>query len=147
VAPTLRREFRTPYPLATAKPFVMGKELVFELQEKNDLPSAITTVVRSRQTVALTPEARRLLLKGQVRRPGFGERRVGSFRPVRRRRSSSIRWCAPDVPTSVVWRPSGCWELHDAGERVDEIAEGYDLTPELVRSAIAYEEQQRSLAA
>jgi hypothetical protein len=34
----LRREFATPYPLATAQPFVMGRELVLEAQERNDLP-------------------------------------------------------------------------------------------------------------
>ena len=39
------------------------------------------------------------------------------------------------------------WELADAGESVEEIADGYDLPAEDVRSAIAYEEQFRSLAA
>jgi uncharacterized protein (DUF433 family) len=39
------------------------------------------------------------------------------------------------------------WELADAGETVDEIVAGYDLAPELVRAAIAYEEQLLSLAA
>lgn len=36
----LRREFSTPYPLATARPYVMGRELVLEIQERNDLPPA-----------------------------------------------------------------------------------------------------------
>ena len=39
------------------------------------------------------------------------------------------------------------WELHDAGETIHQIASGYDLTEELVRAAVAQEEQQRSLAA
>ncbi len=39
------------------------------------------------------------------------------------------------------------WELYDAGEAVDEIAVGYDMTEEFVRAAVAYDEQQRSLAA
>ena len=38
------------------------------------------------------------------------------------------------------------WELSDAGETVDEIANGYDSLRE-VRAAVAYEEQLRSLAA
>jgi len=39
------------------------------------------------------------------------------------------------------------WELFDADDPVEKIAEGYDVIHELVRSAIAYEEQQRLLAA
>ncbi len=38
------------------------------------------------------------------------------------------------------------WELYDAGEDVEEIAEGYELPADRVRSAVAYEEQLRSLA-
>ena len=39
------------------------------------------------------------------------------------------------------------WELHDAGETVDQIASSYQMAQELVRAAVAYEEQQRSVAA
>jgi len=39
------------------------------------------------------------------------------------------------------------WELFDAGESVAQIAAGYDMADELVRAAVAYEEQLRSLAA
>ena len=39
------------------------------------------------------------------------------------------------------------WELFDAGEPLDEIAEGYELELPLVSAAVAYEEQLRSLAA
>jgi uncharacterized protein (DUF433 family) len=39
------------------------------------------------------------------------------------------------------------WELFDAGESVAQIADGYQMAGELVSAAIAYEEQQRSLAA
>ena len=41
----------------------------------------------------------------------------------------------------------GLWELSAAGETVEEIGEGYDMSEDLVRAAIAYEEQLRSLAA
>jgi uncharacterized protein (DUF433 family) len=37
--------------------------------------------------------------------------------------------------------------LFDAGESIDEISDGYDMTAELVAAAVSYEEQQRSLAA
>ena len=39
------------------------------------------------------------------------------------------------------------WELHDAGETVDEIAGAYEIPLEEVKAAVAYEEQQRSLVA
>ena len=147
VIEALRREFRTPYPLATAKPFVMGKELVLALQEENDLPSAIAIVVRSGQTIALTPEARRFFQKVDFDAPASGgaARRLlpaGPASPVVI--DPLVRSGRPNVSGVATER---LWELHDAGESVHEIAEGYDLTAELVRAAIAYEEQQRSLAA
>lgn len=55
-----------------------------------------------------------------------------------------VRFGRPNVNGVAAER---LWELHDAGETVDDIADGYDLAPEAVRAAIAYEEQQRSLAA
>ena len=39
------------------------------------------------------------------------------------------------------------WELFDAGESLDEIADGYELEHHVVSAGIAYEEQLRSLAA
>jgi hypothetical protein len=39
------------------------------------------------------------------------------------------------------------WELYDAGETIEEIAAGHRMAPTSVRAGVAYEEQQRSLAA
>ena len=39
------------------------------------------------------------------------------------------------------------WELHDAGESVEHIAATYEMMRHLVEAAIAYHEQQRTLAA
>lgn len=147
VIEALRREFETPYPLATARPFVMGKELVLELQEQSDLPAAIAIVARTGQTVALTPEARRFFQKVEFDPSGP----VGAALRLRPAGPASpvvidplIRGGRPNVNGVATER---LWELHDAEETVDEIAAGYDLSPESVRAAIAYEEQQRSLAA
>jgi uncharacterized protein (DUF433 family) len=38
------------------------------------------------------------------------------------------------------------WQRHDAGESIEELADGYDLSTDVVRAAVAYEEQHRSLA-
>jgi uncharacterized protein (DUF433 family) len=39
------------------------------------------------------------------------------------------------------------WELFDAGETIGQIADGYDIMHEMVRGAVTYEEQLRSLVA
>ncbi len=66
----LRREFATPYPLATARPYVLGKELVLKVQEENELPPAIAMVIRSGQQVLLADDANRFFKKVEFDSPG-----------------------------------------------------------------------------
>lgn len=143
----LRREFGTPYPLATAKPYIFGKELVLKLQEENDIPRAIAIVISSGRTIALAAdEAKRFLKKVEFDQPEHGDAR--RLRPARPASPVVIdplaRFGRPSVQGVATER---LWELFDAGESLDEIADGYDMSPELARAAVAYEEQQRSLAA
>lgn len=142
----LRQEFSTLYPLATAKPYVCGKELVLELQQRNDIPRSIAIVVSSGQTVALADEAMRFFRKVEFDPPERGD--VQRIHPAGRASPVVIdplvrfgRPCVQGVSTERLW------ELFDAGESIDEIAAGYDMSEEFVRAAVAYEEQQRSLAA
>lgn len=142
----LRREFATPYPLATARPYVMGRELVLEVQERNDLPPAIAIVIRSGQQVMLTDVANRFFRK--VEFDPAGDDDVRRLRPAGPASAVVIdplvRFGRPTVDGVGTER---LWELFDAGETVDQIAFGYEISPELVRSAVAYEEQLRSLVA
>ncbi len=142
----LRKEFATPYPLATAKPYLYGKELVLQLQHKNGIPRSIAIVISSGQTIALADEAMRFLKKVEFDPPDQGDvRRVhpaGRASPVVI--DPLVRFGRPSVQGVATER---LWELFDAGESVDEIADGYDMAVELVAAAVAYEEQQRSLAA
>ncbi|MGH9110805.1 MAG: DUF433 domain-containing protein [Acidimicrobiales bacterium] len=142
----LRREYGTPYPLATAKPYVYGKELVLELQQRNDLPPALAIVISSGQTLAFADEAQRFLNKVEFDPPDAGAvrrlRPAGAASPVVI--DPLVRFGRPAVEGVATER---LWELHDAGERIEEIAAGYDMAEDLVRAAVAYEEQQRSLAA
>ena len=142
----LRREFDTPYPLATAKPYVLGKELVLELQEKNGIPLAIAIVIRSGQQILLAQDARRFFKKVEFDPPGHGDVRrlhpAGLASPVVI--DPLVRFGRPSVQGVATER---LWELFDAGESIDEIAGGYDMPAEQVAAAIAYEEQLRSLAA
>jgi uncharacterized protein (DUF433 family) len=142
----LRRELDTPYPLATAKPYVYDRELVLELQERNELPQAIAIVIRSGQEILMTPETNRFFKKVEFE-PGAGGnalrlRPAGEASPVVI--DPLIRFGRPTVSGVATDR---LWELHDAGESLSEIAEAYELDIESIRAAVAYEEQFRSLAA
>lgn len=142
----LRREFGTPYPLATARPYVYGKDLVLELQRKNAIPAAIAIVIQSGQTIALADEAMRFFKKVEFEPPGEGDvcrlRPAGAASPVVI--DPLVRFGRPSVEGVATER---LWELHDAGDSVEDIAEGYDMSTESVRAAVSYEEQLRSLAA
>jgi uncharacterized protein (DUF433 family) len=142
----LRRELGTPYPLATAKPYVYDRELVLELQERNDLPQAIAIVIRSGQEVLMTPETNRFFKKVEFD-PGAGGdalrlRPAGDASPVVI--DPLVRFGRPAVSGVATDR---LWELHDAGESLDQIADAYEIDIDSVRAAVAYEEQFRSLAA
>lgn len=141
----LRREFATPYPLATAKPFVADRELVLKVQERADLPSAIAIVVRSGQQVMLADAANRFLKKVTFEHADGDVQRLmpaGTASPVVM--DPLVRFGRPSVQGVATDR---LWELYDAGETLEQIGDGYDLAVEDVRSAVVYEEQLRSLAA
>ncbi len=142
----LRQEFSTPYPLATARPYILGRELVLEVQERNDLPAPIAIVVRSGQELMLTEDVNRFFKKVEFDPPERGDvRRIhpaGRASPVVI--DPLVRFGRPSVGGVSTER---LWELFDAGETIDEIVVGYGLPDSDVRAAIAYEEQLRSLAA
>jgi uncharacterized protein (DUF433 family) len=141
----LRREFETPYPLATTRPYVFGRELVLGVQERLGLPSAIAIVIRSGQQVLLAPDARRFFTKVEFDPSGQDE--IRRLRPAGPASAVVIdplvRFGRPAVDGVATER---LWELFDAGETVEQIAESYDMAAELVRAGVAYEEQLRSLA-
>lgn len=143
----LRQELGVQYPLATAKPYVYDKELVLQLQEKADLPSAIAIVIRSGQEILMTPETSRFFKKVEFEPGAQGGhalrlRPAGAASPVVI--DPLVRFGRPSVQGVATDR---LWELHDAGESLEQIADEYDLDIETVRAAVAYEEQFRSLAA
>ena len=142
----LRREFQTPYPLATARPYVYGKELVLEVQERHDLPAPIAIIIRSGQQLLLADPATQFLKK--VEFDPAGQAAIHRIRPAGPASpvviDPLVRFGRPAVSGVATER---LWELADAGETIEAIAEGYDLTEEEVRAAVAYEEQFRSLAA
>jgi uncharacterized protein (DUF433 family) len=142
----LRRAFKTAYPLATARPYVYGKELVLEVQERHDLPTPIAIVIRSGQQILLADAAKQFFKKVEFDTTGqqaiLRLRPAGTASPVVI--DPLVRFGRPSVSGVSTDR---LWELADAGEAIEDIATGYDLPEDEVRAAIAYEEQFRSLAA
>jgi uncharacterized protein (DUF433 family) len=135
----LRREFGTPYPLATAQPYldVAGRELVMQVQDRTSTDRPLwLVVVRSGQLVLAGPAqefADRAEFTGQ-------DRVVTGLRtetdtpdvridPLRQTGQPVVR----SVPTAVLA------EGFRAGEPVDVLADLYDLSADQVLQAIRYE--------
>lgn len=140
----LREQFGTPYPLATKRPHVYDKELVLKVQERIDVPASIAIVIRSGQEIMLTPETSRFVKKVEFNPSGqvLRLRPAGEASPVVI--DPLMRFGRPNVDGVATER---LWELHDAGETLEGIADGYEMDMHMVRAAVAYEEQLLTLAA
>ena len=136
----LRSAFETPYPLATMRPYVYDKELVLEVQERTGVPTSIAVVIRSGQEIMLTPETNRFFNKVEFSadRPGAALRLrpAGPASPVVI--DPLMRFGRPNVDGIATER---LWELHDAGESLEQIARGYEMALHKVQATVAYEEQ------
>jgi uncharacterized protein (DUF433 family) len=141
----LRDVYQTPYPLALNKLFVSGRELVLDLQDRLGLPRSLFMVARTKQTIMLTDPANRFFRKVEFH-PDAGV--VRRFLPAGATSPVVIdplrRYGRPSVEGVSTER---LWELYDAGEQINEIADAYELEPDTVGAAIAYEQQFQSLAA
>jgi uncharacterized protein (DUF433 family) len=144
VVQSLRERFGTPYPLAHHRPYIDGKQLVLEIQQKHDIPPSIAMVITTGQEIMLAGPAERYFRKIDFAGTDFAVRLhpAGDTSPVVI--DPAMNFGHPVVRGVSTVR---LWELKDAGEPVDHIAGNYELDPHVVEAAIAYEEQQRSLAA
>ena len=143
----MRDEVGLLHPLATQDLYLNGKEIVWKLQKKNGLPSALAMVIISGQMMILADEANSFFHKVEFD-PGHSSGQVISMYPA-------------GVDAHVLIDPLVCfgrpairgvatarlWELRVAGEEVGEIAADYEMDEHLVRAGIAFEELQRVLAA
>jgi uncharacterized protein (DUF433 family) len=140
----LRGEYGVPYPLAHQRPFVSGRQLVYQAQVDSGLAGDFCLVSMVGSQLLLTTPSQE-----------FVER-------VRWNDDIAVAWRPHDDPNSPVvmspdirfGRPSiggistdVIWEHDEAGESVDEIAEAFGLTLDDVRWALSYEYSLRSKAA
>ncbi|TMC06281.1 MAG: DUF433 domain-containing protein [Chloroflexi bacterium] len=136
----LRKEFGK-YPLAHARPFVDGKELVLKVQEAVGLERALVMVVVRSGQLMLSDAANHFLQSVEygsdddpiVHRihPLTGNHTV-VVDPLRQFGEPVVR----SVPTAVIA------ELFDAGDSVESIADLYELERDDVEAALRYERER-----
>jgi uncharacterized protein (DUF433 family) len=135
----LRREFGTPYPLATAQPYlnVAGRELIMRVQDQTGIERPLwLVIVRSGQLVLADPAqefadraeftGRDRIVSGLRTEADTPDVRID---PLRQTGQPVVR----SVPTAVLA------EGFRAGEDVDTLADLYELSSDQVLQAIRYE--------
>ncbi len=136
-----RERFETKYPLATARPFVAGKELVLQVQEKVGLEKALAMVVVRSGQLLLTPPVEQFLRAVEFTAPMEGivlrlhpltGNPIVVVDPLRQFGEPVVR----SVPTEVIA------EQFAAGDSVELIAELYDLSRHEVEAALRYEHER-----
>jgi len=133
----LRRELGVDYPLAHARPYVSGRQLVLEIQQANDLDPKVWVVATGKDEgqLVLTDRAERFF-----ERVEFDEDAARRIRPAGRDSPVTID---PEksfgIPTVRGIRTENVVELFRAGESVGAIAEAFDLEPDEVEAALRFE--------
>jgi len=136
----LREVFDTRYPLAHARPFVAGRELVLQMQESVGLDHDLQLVVIRNDQIVLTEAAGNFYAAAE-----YDEDVVRRLRPVTTIPDvviDPLRQFGEPVVRSV--RTEIIAEQVRAGESMDAIATIYELDRKLVEAAVRYELIRRS---
>ncbi len=140
----LRDAYGVPYPLAHVKPYVAGRALVLQVQEEAGLPEALQMVTIVGDQLLLAEPAQMFYDKVE-----FAEEIAVALRPMGKKSSVELSperaFGMPAVVGRNV-RTEVLYELWQAGEPVDDIAEGYDLEPVQVEDALRYESRLHAAA-
>jgi uncharacterized protein (DUF433 family) len=143
----LRAELGVRYPLATARPMTSGKELVWNLQSKLDLPEELWVVVGGDQLVLSSPAHE------FFERVEFDESSLEALRYTVMAAETPVivdPRVAFGVPTIRRARAEAIAELVLAGEPVDavvQIYEGFGITETDVETALRFDREFLSTAA
>jgi uncharacterized protein (DUF433 family) len=137
----LRDNYGTPYPLAHERPFVADRKLLRKAQEAAQLDADFALVAEVSGQLILTPAS-----ESFYQRVEWEDDLALGWRPHDDPRSPvrmlpNVRFGRPAVhgiSTEVLW------EHVEAGEDVDEVAEGFDLSVHDVWWALAYETSLRA---
>ncbi len=132
----LRKELQVPYPLAHARPFHLGRELIRDLQQETGLPGPLQLVVAKTNQLVLAAPVERYLKRVEfdaddtpvrVHPGGLGS--LVRFDPLR----------AFGRPTVVGIPTDRLNEAFVAGDSLDYLARVYELPLAAVEAAVRYE--------
>ena len=141
VVQILRERLGVPYPLAHAKPYLSGRELVMAVQTETGLPAELAMVVIRNGQMVLDPRAEAFLRKVEFS-PGDAEGAVRRLHPYERSRSVVIDPLrAFGAPAVRGVRTENIFELCVAGDSIEAIARSYDLSVAEVEAAVSYERE------
>jgi uncharacterized protein (DUF433 family) len=137
----LRDRYGIPYPLAQHRPYVADRQLLLEAQDAAGLDADFCLVAVVRGQLILTPPSQTF-----VERVEWRDEQAAAWRPHDDPHSPvridpELRFGRPaikGISTEVLW------EHIDAGEDLDETAGAFDLAPDDVRWALAYETSLRA---
>lgn len=135
----LRDLFGVPYPLADRRPYISGKQLVYDAQTAAGLGVDYYLMAVANDQLILTTPAQNFVDKVTWDGDVAALWRPDPESPVAI--NPSVRFGKPainGISTEVIW------EQNEVGEDVDDIAETYELTVADVRWALAYENSQRA---
>jgi uncharacterized protein (DUF433 family) len=138
----LRNTFDVPYPLADRRPYVSGRELVYEAQERSRLDPVFWIVSNAGGQLLLLPPGdefyRRVTWSptgiAAAWRPADNEQSTVVINPEQRFGKPSVAGISTEV----------LWEHASAGEDEAEIAASFDLSLTDVRWALSYETARRA---
>ena len=138
----LREEFGVPYPLAHHRPFVgPDRQLVLRAQEAAGLDGEFWLVAVASDQLILTYPAEAFVERvtwdhdlPSAWRPHDDERSPVRMNPELRFGRPAVKGISTDV----------LWEHAEAGEDIEETARAFDLQPDDVRWALAYETSLRA---
>jgi len=136
----LREMFGTRYPLAHARPFVAGRELVLEMQESVGLARDLQLVVIRNDQIILTDPA--VSFYQSVEYQDDVARRIRPVSAIQDVVVDPLRQFGEPVVRSV--RTEIIAEQVRAGESMEAIADIYELDRKLVEAAVRYELIRRS---
>lgn len=133
----LRETLGVPYPLAHSRPWVHDRHLVQEIQESSGLDERLAFVEYSSGQLVLSPVAEAFYKKVEFDPKTAFARRV--FPDGRQSHVVIDPRRAWGEPTVDGIRTDNIYELWQAGDDPDRIAEAFGLTQDQVQAALRYE--------
>ena len=135
VVEALRKQYGVPYPLAHFRPYVADRELIVEVQEAERVPRSVQLVVARKEQLVLNAPAETFFEKVE-----WHDDVARYLYPAGKRSSVRIdpghNFGLPEVRG---FRTEVLFELFEAGDSIEMIADGYNLSLDEVQEAIRFE--------